>query len=193
MKIDTVLNRVLTIYDMSSRIGELFRKIFDLVNEVSREIDRFFEEEMKRLDEFVKEVHKEVETVFKEPVKGKRIVWGFEIYFDEEGRPHIKKFGNVTPTGLREEVEPYAEVREEKDKYVIIIELPGVEKENIKVTVRGNVIDVKAASEYRRYRKEIKLPFTIDPNKVKARYRNGVLTIEVVKPPEVQGRQITVE
>jgi len=83
---------------------------------------------------------------------------------------------------------------EETDKELIVrAELPGFESEEVEVHLRNNELLLKAAkkieakdkekepkaAEYRRYERLVMLPVEIDPEKVEALYRNGVLEIHL--------------
>jgi HSP20 family protein len=78
------------------------------------------------------------------------------------------------------------------DDYVIIAELPGTQKSALDIQVKGNTLRVagnktvaypKKASLHRRERLEgrfdrvLTLPIEIDPDGVKAEYRDGILAL----------------
>lgn len=136
----------------------------------------------------LEELHREIERIFREFMPGgytRRIVDGWR--------------------------HPYFEVLDEGDKYRILIEIPGARKEDIRVKATENTITVEAriSSEsrleeehaiamyrgYEGYRTTITLDEEIIPEKVRARYNNGLLEIEAPKkvPKEVEGVQIKVE
>ncbi len=101
------------------------------------------------------------------------------------------------------EVEPLTETYETPEEYIIRLDMPGVDPRSIKVRVRGNTISIEAAIKdeycrisehalYRRvvmkkYAKKVTLPFSISPENVKARFRNGVLEIRIKKPVVEEG------
>ncbi|MBC7090974.1 MAG: Hsp20/alpha crystallin family protein, partial [Nitrososphaeria archaeon] len=68
----------------------------------------------------------------------------------------------------------------EKD-LIVIVELPGVEKENIRISAKKNKLYILASSERRRYKKVIPLPNAIDISSLKSEYRNGILEIKLNK------------
>ncbi len=76
-------------------------------------------------------------------VKG---VYGFKISTLSGGKSVIETFGNVKETAkgpVVEEVrEPMVDVFDEKDHILVIVELPGVSKENIKVEVNGDILNI---------------------------------------------------
>ena len=114
-------------------------------------------------------------------VKG---VYGFSIK-TMAGKPIIESFGNIkeTPKGPVVEVErePLVDVFDEKDHIRIVVEMPGVEKDDIKVDVKKNRLEIKAASGERKYVKHIDLAAHVDPDTLAASYKNGVMEIKLKK------------
>ncbi len=104
---------------------------------------------------------------------------------------------------------PPIEVKETDDRYVIRMDIPGVEKENVKIEISDNTLIVsgerkeekeeKEANYYRReiaygsFYRAIQLPSDINPEEIKARYENGVLTITVPKSEKAKKREIKIE
>lgn len=123
-------------------------------------------------------------------------VYGFS-YTSEPGKePVFREFGNIRPSGRGIEPavgrEPMVDVMEEKDHYKIYVELPGVDKEKIKLDVAEGSVEVKTDDE-RKFYKMIDLASSIDPESAKASYNNGVLTVELEKKEKRVGKEITIE
>ena len=169
------------------------RSIFDLIDELFREIWEEFEEFERRMRLITPE-----EAAISRP-----IVYGFRIEIGPDGRPRIYEFGNVKRYGgerpkiiVAEETEPLADVYEEDDMVRVIVELPGVDKDKIKVkAIDDRHIIVEASNHDRRYRKEIELPSSVDIDSAKATFRNGVLEIRFRKKGirEEMGKVIKIE
>ena len=103
---------------------------------------------------------------------------------------------------------PALEVSEEKDNYVVKLELPGVNKEDVKLSLEAGTLTMvgerknEAKSEtaqvyhserfYGRFQRTVNLPETIAANQVKAGYKDGVLTVTLPKSEEAKPKQITV-
>lgn len=103
---------------------------------------------------------------------------------------------------------PRVEVRDEKDAIVLTAELPGVEKDNISVQLENGVLtlsgekkqesEVKENGFYRservygQFKRSFTLPDAVDPNKIDAEFRNGVLKLTMAKKPEAAPKLITV-
>ena len=103
---------------------------------------------------------------------------------------------------------PVVDMFEENDSFVIKAELPGMDKKDISVDVKDRVLtlkgerkyenEVKAENYYRRersygkFQRAFTLPADIDPNEIKADFKDGLLKIEVPKPEEHKPKEITV-
>lgn len=114
-------------------------------------------------------------------VKG---VYGFSIK-TMAGKPIIESFGNIkeTPLGpvVEEAREPLVDVFDEKDHIRIIAEMPGVEKDDIKIDVKKDRLEIKASSGERKYVKHIDLPADVDTDTLAVSYKNGVMEIKLIK------------
>jgi HSP20 family protein len=153
------------------------RSIFDLFDEILRE----FEREMMDLEE-------EFERLVREG-GGRRgtlgpYYYGVRITIGPDGVPKVEEFGNIKRVGGRpiisEEAEPLVDVIEHDDEIIIVAELPGVDKEKIKVRATEDRVTINA-EDHRKYHKVVELPAKVDPNSAKASYRNGVLEIKLKK------------
>ncbi len=97
----------------------------------------------------------------------------------------------------------------EKENIVCLdAELPGVEKEDISVDIKGRLLTLKAEAKsddeikednlYRRERRygiferSFNLPFEVTSDNIKAHFKNGVLKLEIAKPEEQAAKQILI-
>jgi len=116
----------------------------------------------------------------KEGTKG---VYGFSIKTMAGGRPIVEPFGNIkkTPKGpiIEEEREPITDVFDEKEEIQVYAEMPGVNEEDIKVDIKGDILDISAAGKNRKYRKEILLPVQVKKETLSYTYKNGILEIRI--------------
>jgi HSP20 family protein len=103
---------------------------------------------------------------------------------------------------------PAVDIYDNMDSIVINAELPGVEKKDVSVEIKDNIITLKGervidneVKEENYYRKErsfgtfqraFTLPDAFSSDKVKANFKDGVLKIEIPKPEEKKPKQITV-
>jgi len=157
--------------------------IFDEINRIFRRWSKFFEE-------FEKEIEREMQEIASMRIRPRRpgaYYYGFEITIGPDGKPIVREFGNIRPTAekpvIREEIEPLTDVVEEDDKIKVILEMPGLEKEDIKAYVSedGTKLIVEGRGRDRKYYKEVELPAKVNTSGAKANYRNGVLTVELEK------------
>lgn len=112
-------------------------------------------------------------------------------------------------TGLFDRnVSPPIDIIEGAREFSVLCELPGMEQKDIDLTIASNVLTVKGdkKSEHEEtkgkyYRKEsvsgsfqrtIPLPESVDPDKIQAVLKEGILTITLPKKEEAKPRQISV-
>lgn len=88
---------------------------------------------------------------------------------------------------------------EEDDRYLLAIEIPGFDREEIDVAWGDGVLNVVAEHEdeergrRRSYRRRFRIPKTVDDVEITARYVNGVLEVRLPVPEgTTQGREIEV-
>ena len=101
------------------------------------------------------------------------------------------------------------EVSEDKETYTIKAEVPGVKKEDIKVSIDGNRVSITAEMKREKEEKEGKnvirseryygkasrtftLEQEVDQNSAKARYVDGVLELSLPKKPGSAAKQLTI-
>lgn len=103
---------------------------------------------------------------------------------------------------------PVVDVYENDDAIVVKAELPGMSKDQITVDVEGRILTLKGERKsenetnednyyrrersYGRFERSFSLPAEVDPEAIKAEYKDGVLKVEVPKPEARKPKQITV-
>lgn len=131
------------------------------------------------------EIKKEGEIDFSHLKKGMKGVYGFSIKTMTGGRPVVESFGNIkkTPKGptVEEEREPLTDVFDEKEEVRVYAEMPGVNEEDIKLDLRGDILDILAKSGDRKYHKEILLPVKVKSETLISSYKNGILEVKIRK------------
>jgi len=111
-------------------------------------------------------------------------MWPFEAAWDWE------------PPGL--------DLEEMENEVVVRAEVPGFEPNELELMLRDNTLTIRAehrepvegkAAERRHARLErtVTLPAGVEPDKIEARYRNGVLEVHVPRAPEAKPRRIEVK
>lgn len=115
------------------------------------------------------------------------------------------------PDGTAENVMwiPAVDVSERADALTVKVEVPGVQKEDIKISVANNVLTIKGEKRmeketdeesfhrvervYGTFLRSLELPTSVAADKVKANYSDGVLIITLPKSEEVKPKEIAIE
>jgi HSP20 family protein len=128
----------------------------------------------------------------------------FDALFDRFLSRWAEPFGDLIPSrfgGL--------DVEDGDQEMVVRAEVPGFEPGEVDVQVSGNVLTVKAEKKeakkgkdgdgryeerrYRTFHQSMTLPPGTDPDKIEARYKNGLLEVHVPKSEEAKGKRIPVK
>ncbi len=75
------------------------------------------------------------------------------------------------------ELEESVDVIELPDEVLVVMEIPGVRKEDISIKAKGMELIIRAKDLFKR----VTLPIKINPSKARATYRNGILEIKIKK------------
>ena len=137
------------------------------------ELDKFFEEFERSIEHTIRSSVVTGQKAFSKPV-----VAGMAMGFGPEGKPTIQFFGDnlVGPDGYRAPI--YEQVINEKDGELrLLIELPGVEKEDVQISALEDRVSLEAVKGDRKYRADVALQRAIDPDSGTASYANGILGI----------------
>ncbi|PVX26983.1 MAG: heat-shock protein Hsp20 [Candidatus Bathyarchaeum sp.] len=119
-------------------------------------------------------------------------VYGYSVTMGPDGKAKVKEFGNLKPetnTGkpqlkTEEKREPLADVIPGDKEVRVIVELPGVEKEEIKLSGTADKLTISVDAPKHKYYKEVELPTRVDVKKATSKYKNGVLDITIPKKTE---------
>jgi HSP20 family protein len=111
-------------------------------------------------------------------------------------------------SGLFSGWSPALDVFDDKDRLVVKVELPGLKKEEIDISLHDGTLTVsgerkveheaKEGQSFRseryfgKFQRSVSLPTAVDPGKVKASYKDGILTVELAKAEEAKPKQIEV-
>ena len=124
------------------------------------------------------------------------LIYGISIRVRPDGEPLIHELGNAGHAELCDVElpvrEPLTDIRQDADKVTVIMELPGVDKKDIKVTAEDRYLDLGVDSPDKRYTKHLELPCNVMPGSAKANYKNGVLEV-VLRRPAPKKRRKTVQ
>jgi len=116
------------------------------------------------------------------------------------------------PLGLRSVPRgtfPAFNIYQQDDAVVLTAEVPGIEPQDLdltvlhdSVTLTGRRVEAESPKDNRFYRRErpagpfsrtVTLPDTVDPNSVKAEYRNGILRVQMAKAESAKVRKIAIK
>lgn len=116
-------------------------------------------------------------------------------------------FGDAEAT-LDGTFSPSLDVEETEDGFTLHVELPGVSAEQVDVSIEENVLTVsgkrdfyadKSTETFRRverrfgtFHRAVRLPDRVDPEGIKASFKDGLLTISVPKAESAKPRRIQV-
>jgi HSP20 family protein len=122
-------------------------------------------------------------------VSGKKLhaVYGVSVRFGGLGGPVAARFGNVrheqpAAPEVGDTHEPMADVLDEEDHYLIVVELPGVDQAAVEWRLDGDRhVIVRGASRHRTYFKRMTLNERVEPEPVSSCYANGVLELKLWK------------
>lgn len=103
---------------------------------------------------------------------------------------------------------PAVNVTENKDAVVVTAEVPGLKKEDISISMHDNVLTLKGEKKQEKiqedenyhcversfgsFNRSFTLPTMVDSAKVKASYKDGILTVELPKKEEAKPKEISI-
>jgi len=174
--------------------------LFGDMDEIMRDMEEMMEKEFK---EFTTRLPKDLVRERRLP-DGSTVkewgpfVYGYSMTIGPDGKPQIREFGNVKPSSkpelpfstrkpsldIKEEREPLVDVISTNNEVKVVAELPGVEKNDIKVYGTEKTLSISVDTPQRKYFKEVELPANVDPKSARSAYKNGVLEVTLTKTKE---------
>ena len=143
-------------------------------------------------DDVFHSLHKEIDRVFDDFHRG------FHL-------PAWMKADDKAGTRLS----PHIDVSETDKNYEITAELPGVDEKDVEIELADNVLTIRGEKKskkeekekdyhlversYGSFRRSIRLPFGAEASDAEAKFKNGVLTIVLPKPPEAKAKTKKIE
>ena len=114
----------------------------------------------------------------------------------------------ANPSRLLSGWNPALDVYEDKDSLFVKVELPGLKKEQINISLHDGILSIsgerkseekhedaevyRAERFYGRFQRSVTLPASVASDKVKAQYQDGVLTVTLPKTEESKPKHIDV-
>lgn len=133
----------------------------------------------------------------------------------EEASRRFNEFANEIQKGATFEFggfTPRADIYEDKDSYVLIVEIPGMKKEDVKVTInedgllvikgksaptenRENVSILRSERNFGEFSRAFTLPDDLDKSNISAKFNNGLLKLRINKitPPAPKEIEISID
>ena len=167
--------------------------------------DRFFEQIDKEFSEAEDMLNRMFRTVRESGTTASQTFpyfYGYQITVGPEGKPHIREFGNVRPSskGLSEQStvrQPLVDTafNEKENIMVITAEMPGITKEDVKVSMEEGLVTIHAEKGNKKYHTELPVDKELDAESTKASYINGILElkIQLKKPLKSKAKEIKVD
>ncbi len=103
---------------------------------------------------------------------------------------------------------PSVDLSENKDSFVLKAELPGMKKEDVKVTLQNNILTISGEKKqeqeekgktfhriersYGSFSRTVELPVAVKTDAIKADFKDGVLTVELPKLEEAKPKEIAI-
>ena len=160
---------------------------FKDIENMFHEIEKMMEHEF---DDFQEKVSKEYSKERKLPDSSTvkehgPFVHGYNMKIGSDGKSDIQEFGNLKKVAdsaeVKEEQEPLVDVVNNADEIRVVVELPGVEKTDIKLYGTDDSLTISVNTPQYKYYKEIELPAKIHTKKARSTYKNGVLEAIIPK------------
>ena len=121
-------------------------------------------------------------------------------------------FGHPAPAGRSGERQwlPLCDVAESREELMLCFELPGVSEKDVTLSITGDMLTVKGERRvapengkeatwhhmersYGKFERMVQLPVPVQADKVRATYRDGVLTVHLPKVEAVKPREIKID
>lgn len=194
---------------------DIFREFEDMQEEMSRMFNVFNDISSNAPKELVREYQTSKGDKVREVGP---IVYGYSMTVGPDGKPHVREFGNVkSPRGgggggrsirgssmdidaskpqITAEREPLADVNSTDNEVKVVLEMPGIKKEDIKINAfDGGAVEVIAYNPQRKCHKNIELPQEADIETARSAYNNGILEITFDKKKETRskGKEVKIE
>ncbi len=194
-------------------LGLFNRDEFSDFDDIHKEMNRMFDVFNDISNNAPKELVREYET--KEGGKVREvgpIVYGYSMTIGSDGKPHVREFGNIKslsdnavkkigtqPDNLSQisaEREPLVDVNITDKEVKVVVEMPGIRKEDIKIKAYDSQVEVTTSKDaQRKYHKNIELPELAEIETARSAYNNGILeiTFDKKKVTKPAGKDIKIE
>jgi HSP20 family protein len=160
---------------------------FPDIDEMMRDVEKMMQEAFKNVEQqvpknLVKERKLDDGSIVREMGP---IVYGYSVKVGPDGKPVVRKFGNIDAVPnilggnltVKEEREPLVDIIKGPDELRVVAEVPGVNKEDLRLRADENSLTIESITGQPHYHKRVELPETVDATTAKSNYKNGILEV----------------
>lgn len=121
----------------------------------------------------------------------------FDSFFDQNEESSLPTFA------------PVVDIEEKGNEYLVIAELPGVKKDDVKIKLKDNVLTISGEKKMEKkineknfhqterifgsFQRCFRLPELVDQEKIAAEFKNGILNIAIPKLAEAEPKSIEIK
>ena len=143
-------------------------------------------DELERLSDMIEEtMQKAFENSSENSSIRRNRVQGFSIKIGPDGKPKVREIDTSNPdqdeTEYSDESEPLVDIIEDDAALVVLVALPGVNKDEIDLRITENCLNVAVDTEDFEWYDELTLPTKVNTKSARASYKNGVLEVRLEK------------
>ena len=184
-------------------MNDLFRDFDDMHREMNRMFNVFNDISTNAPKELIREYQTQGGGKVREVGP---IVYGYSMTIGPDGKPHVREFGNVKPgtaagsknigqylgggvgkPQISTEREPLSDIATTDKEVKVVLEMPGIKKEDIKINAYDKKVAIKTVDNaQRKYHKIIDLPKQADLETARSTYNNGILEVTFDKKKEIK-------
>ena len=129
------------------------------------------------------------------------------VWQDDVQRAFRQFFGDADAS-LSGIFSPALDVEENENEFTLHVEVPGVKSADVEVSIEENVLTIAGARDFYdekstegfrrierrfgRFHRAVRLPDRVDPERVVAAYKDGLLTITVPKSESAKPRSVAI-
>ena len=130
--------------------------------------------------------------------------------FNEWDRFLSDFFGDMDiPAQLPSSWSPSVDIQETNDKYLVTADLPGLSRKDINISIKEDILTISGERKYEtkdekknyyrmergfgRFNRSFRLPDEVLADKITAKFKDGVLSVEIPKAEEVKPKEIEIK
>jgi len=214
LPIDSLFNRFFNLGGLGGGgrslfgMNDLFRDFDDMHREMNRMFNVFNDISTNAPKELIREYQTQGGGKVREVGP---IVYGYSMTIGPDGKPHVREFGNVKSGSknigqylggsvgkpqISAEREPLSDITTTDNEVKVVLEMPGIKKEDIKINAYDEKVEIKTVENaQRKYHKAIDLPKQAELETARSTYNNGILevTFDKKKEQKPKGKEIKIE